>query len=198
MPDETPEGQAAPAPEQGSEAPPPAPPEQGSDAEPFDEARARATIATQRAREKELDQERKALGKRLADAEARLKALDDEKLSEQERTARQLAEAQSALAELQAERQGLVVRHSVEREAAKLGFADPDDAYRFLDLAAVETDEDGQPKNVGKLLDAVLKAKPYLKGAPTPAGVPGPPRPANGDLGDAERAKQAVSLKQLW
>lgn len=50
------------------------------------------------------------------------------------------------------------------REASKLGFLDPDDAWRLIDLADVEFDEAGTPANIDKLLKGILSRKPYLGG----------------------------------
>jgi hypothetical protein len=47
-------------------------------------------------------------------------------------------------------------------EAARLGFADPDDAMRLLDRATLEFEDDGSPRNVGTQLAALAKSKPYL------------------------------------
>jgi hypothetical protein len=96
--------------------------------------------------------------------------VEAEKLTEQEK--RELAQKQleAKLAELQKshddavrEKQELRIDHAVAIQAQKLGFADPDDAKRFLDLAELEFDENGIPTNVADLLGNVLKNKPYLK-----------------------------------
>lgn len=147
---------------------------------------------------KELRKSEAESRRKAKDAEARLKAIEDAQLSDQERKERELTEAKAEVERYRAERQSLLVRHAVEREAGKLGFADPEDAARFVDLAAVPVDDDGQPQGLARLLKDVLTAKPYLKGTPAPGGVPGTPKPANGDLSDADRRKQAVGIKQLW
>ena len=131
-------------------------------------------------------------------AEARLKALDDEKLSEQERQARELAETKATLEQERKARQSLVVAHALEREAAAQGFIRADDAARYVDLASVELDADGQPVNIKRLVESVLKDRPHLKAAAGPAGIPATPRPSNGELSDAERAKQAAGIKSFW
>lgn len=68
--------------------------------------------------------------------------------------------------------------------AARLGFADPEDAHRFLDPDKVEWDDAGNPTNVTALLEGVLKAKAYLKGSYTQ-----PP-----DLGQGTRGRSGVPL----
>ena len=192
MPDEPTPG-LEPTPDDGPAppSPPPSEPPKGPDPKDAPEAFSREYV-------EELRREAATHRKKAADLEKWRKEHEDAQLSEQERKDRELAEARAETDRLKAERHALVVRHAVEREAVKLGFADADDAPRFVDLAAIELDESGQPQGIARLLKDVLTAKPHLKGTPPPTGVPGTPRPANGDLSDAERARQAVSIKQLW
>lgn len=102
--------------------------------------------------EKELERLRKAEEER-ANAE----------LSEVERLKKQLAERDAAIAEATAAAKAQRLASASLAAAARLGFADPEDAQRFLDAGAVEWDDAGAPKNVASLLEAVIKAKPYLK-----------------------------------
>jgi hypothetical protein len=75
--------------------------------------------------------------------------------------------------------------HAATVEAAtRLGFRSPDVAYRLIDRAEIEFAEDGSPKNIEKLLKAVLEREPYLakptgsgdfgggNRGPTPSGQP--------------------------
>lgn len=58
------------------------------------------------------------------------------------------------------------VRTSAATAASRLGFRNPDVAYRLLDQGSLTFDDEGQPTNTDKLLEALLKAEPYLgKGA---------------------------------
>ena len=56
----------------------------------------------------------------------------------------------------------MVLTMSVEREAARLGFADPADAIGLIDRSLVTFDDAGKPENVKALLGDLAKAKPYL------------------------------------
>ena len=134
-------------------------------------------------------QERLQQWERSQDAKAKRAADEAEakKLAEQQQFQELAAKHEKRAAELDAELRArderlaaLTLSHAVEREAAALGFADPADAHRFLDVAAVQRADDGTPQNVKALLTAVLDAKPYLKGqaANGTAGVPATPRAA--------------------
>lgn len=116
------------------------------------------------------------LEKRATEAEARLKAAEDEKLSEAERLAKRLAELEQERSRWETERQERTTRYELRLKAAELGFADPADAYALIDLTTVEYGDDGSPTNAERLLKDLLKAKPYLAKQGTEA-VPASPRP---------------------
>ncbi len=116
---------------------------------------------------KALTAEREARGaaeRRAKDLETQLKGLQDAQLSEQERKDKRLAELEKAQADWQAERQDIVLRTSVERLAARAGFAAPEDALALLDHTAIQYEPDGTPKNLDALLTKLAQAKPYLLG----------------------------------
>jgi hypothetical protein len=163
------------------------------DDEPFDKDRALATIRKLR----ETEKASKTQLKELEELRAKVKADDDAKLSEQDRLKKEADDAKAETARLKTERQELVVQHAVEREAQALGFADPDDALRFLDLGQVELDDAGKPKNVKKLLEEVLDAKPYLKAASdgkgSGGGAPATPR---GNREPANKADQVAQARK--
>lgn len=146
---------------------------------------------------KALRAEAAANRKRAAEAEARLKAHEDEKLSEAERQTKRIAELEAENQRLAADRRERLIRAEIRVQASAEGFSDPDDAWRLLDPAAIEADEQGEPKNVGALLKALAKAKPYLLRKPAAEGVPATPK-ADGKLSDEERARQAVGIRQIW
>lgn len=106
---------------------------------------------------------------RRENAAARVKAkelddlkqkLENDKLSETERLTKQIADLQKAHDAAIAQTQTLKVAASVASQAARLGFADPDDAIRFLDASEI----DANASNVESLLKDLLKSKPYLAG----------------------------------
>lgn len=147
----------------------PAPaPQQGQEPERFDADYVKSL------RTSEADTRRK-----LRDAEAKLKEQDDAKLSEHERLTKKVAELEQQKTQIERERQERIVRSEVRLAAQKLGFHDPKDAERQIDLADVETDASGEPRNVDKLVSDLLKVKPYLaKDADElrPGAVPASPR----------------------
>ena len=123
--------------------------------------------------------------KRLQEAEARLKAVDDEKLSETERLQKQVAEAGQRIADAEARYTDAVIRAAVDREATKQGAVDPDAVFALMDRSELQVGEDGTVANTEKAVKALLSAKPYLvkasdDGAPAPArtqAIPRTPRP---------------------
>ncbi len=120
--------------------------------------------------------------KKLQEAE---KARQEADLSEVEKLKRQIAERDALLEQqVAAAKAGRLAGASLAA-AARLGFADPEDAQRFLDAERVEWDDaTGAPKNVQQLLEAVLKAKPYLKASFT----------ATPDLGQGNRGAGTAPL----
>ena len=133
-----------------------------------------------------LDSERKT----RKELEKRLKAIEEKDLPEAERVAREQAEVKAENQTLRSENQKLKGQMAVYAEAGKLGFADPVDAFRLIDI---EFDDEGQPKGVtqalSKLLlhdeqvarvedahdvvDLLLEAKPYLRSGPARATTGG-------------------------
>jgi len=111
---------------------------------------------------KKLRSEAAEYRKKLRDLEAKVKADQDAKLSEAERLQNRLAELEREQAMYQQERQERTVRYEVMLAASKLGIVDPEAAYRLLDVAELEFEDDGRPKNVEQALRALIKAKPYL------------------------------------
>lgn len=85
--------------------------------------------------------------------------------SETERLQARIAELERQDAERETERKQERVQSATVREAARLGFRDPADAYRLLNASDLEFDGDDQPSNLPKLLTSLLKDKPYLSSA---------------------------------
>lgn len=92
---------------------------------------------------------------------------------EAEREARTLAEQ---------ERRRTLVRSQVVASASRLDFADPQDAYRMLDLDGLDVGEDGTIAGLDTALKKLAESKPYLlkrnatQFSPTnpSGGAPGP------------------------
>ncbi len=91
----------------------------------------------------------------------KLKAdLEASKLSETEKLQKRIADLQKERDTAISDATALKITNAVSSQAARLGFADPDDAVRFLDAARIADDL----SNIETLLKELLKAKPYLAG----------------------------------
>lgn len=99
---------------------------------------------------------------RLRELEQKVKAHEDEKLSEQEKLQKKLAELEREAAEKARALQERTTEYEVKLKAANLGIIDPEAAWRLLDVAAIEFYDDGKPKNIELLLKELIKNKPYL------------------------------------
>jgi hypothetical protein len=119
---------------------------------------------------KKLRSESQNLRARLKTFEEEQRKADEAKLSEQERLTKRLTETESAKADLEARIKDLTIRDATRGAAAKLGYANPDMAYRLLDHSGLEVDSDGTVKNVEQQLAALAKSDPYLIAASRPAG----------------------------
>lgn len=98
----------------------------------------------------------------LKEAAEKLKEIQGQQEKEEKLLADKLADERARRSALEAELQEARVRSSVVNEAAKMGFVDPSDAYHFIDVAALEFSDAGQPTNVTEQLEALKEAKPYL------------------------------------
>lgn len=101
----------------------------------------------------------------------------DAELSEIDRIKKQHAELQSQHDAYTKQMHERVIRYEVERQAAKLGIIDPEAATKLLEWSELEYGEDGTPTNAEKLLEKLVKHKPYL--APKQE-APAPSTPARG------------------
>lgn len=113
--------------------------------------------------------------KRLKELEAAVKARDEADLTELQKTQKRLAELQQSQVEAERKQQERVIRYAVQAHASTAGIP-ADLASRLIDYSEIEYDEEGEPTNVGKLLDKLVKAYPQLKGnaATTPSAPPQP------------------------
>lgn len=180
---------------------PPKPDDKKDDDDDFDKERALATIRKLR----DAEQAGKATAKQLDSLQAKLKAIEDKDKSETERATAAAKEASEKLAAAEARLAEERIGRIVERAAGKMGFHDPDDAYRLIDRKAVEMDADGEPKNVDDLLKALAKAKPHLvkvegDGTTTPPaqrGTPPTPKPnGKAQTRDELIAEKAKKLRE--
>jgi hypothetical protein len=120
---------------------------------------------------RKLRSENSGLRRRLNDLEAADKARAEAELSEVEKANKRIAELEQRNAEQAQAHQTLVVREAVVTAARKAGFWDPDLAVALVDLADVEFAENGQPKNIDRLVAEVVKAKPRLINGTADSGL---------------------------
>jgi hypothetical protein len=93
---------------------------------------------------------------------ARLKDLEDGQKSEAEKLRNKLAELERTNTEHTRAHQEYITEYEIKLMAGKLGIVDPEAAYKLIDLAKVEYDEAGKPKNLEKVLKELVQARPYL------------------------------------
>ncbi len=136
--------------------------------EEFDKERALATIRKLRESEKLAKQ----YAKELESLRGQLKQHEEAKLSETERLRQRVAELQGESKAKAITIQEKVTKYSVMLAAQKLGIVDPEAAYKLLDPSDIEYDDDGEPKNIEKLLRSMLEKRPYLAGGTGGSGNP--------------------------
>lgn len=85
---------------------------------------------------------------------------------------------ETKLAETQKSVRALHLNTEAAKLQAELGIIDLEATLKLADLSDVKITEDGKVEGLKEALEAVLEAKPYLKGQPTPARAVGgnPPR----------------------
>lgn len=117
--------------------------------------------------------------------------LEAANLSDKERLERKAANAERKAIDADARIADTAIRAEVRMRAVQKGIVDPDAAFALVDRTDIEYSDDNGVSGVDPALDALLVAKPYLKGtvpgAPNlnPEGVP-PQAPVK--LTDAQRA----------
>jgi hypothetical protein len=136
----------------------------------------------------------------MAEAKARLdaaKALEDANKTEAQRLNDNLAALEKERAEwadrearLQAEKASVLLRTAVIGKAAALGFADPEDAYRMLDLSNLNVGDDGGVAGLDQALKALGDSKPYLlRAAPRIAPTSPGAKQQTGESDEQRRAR---------
>lgn len=138
--------------------------------------------------------------KELDDLKAQVEA---EKLSEKEKLEKKLADVQKAHDDAVRQAQEYKINSEVRIQAAQLGFADPNDAIRLLDLSQIDYDESGTPTNVHALLKDLLKTKAYLAGKAgaaqqTSGGATNPSRSQTQSVGEITDAYIANLTPQAF
>lgn len=145
---------------------PGAPPQAGTiDPEPPTQAQAAAGTSDPTAAnsdvavlQRELAEARREAARHRTD----LRRVTDAQLTETERLQRRVAELEAEREQVIARERERAIAYAAIEAASKLGFRDPDLAVRLVDPAAVETRDDGTPRNVERLLADILARSPYL------------------------------------
>lgn len=146
----------------------------------YDKERALHTIRQQRKSEELLQKTAHQQERELKELRARLAAIEEEKLSEDQKREKRTQETTARAAELERQleqerqdRRRERTRHVVEIAATqerrdKTGnvtrpaFHRPDEAYALLNQGAIEYDDDGQPTNIEALLAELATERPHL------------------------------------
>lgn len=116
------------------------------------------------------DREIEKLRKEAASYRTKLREFEDRDKSELQKALDRAEQAEKAHeAERAARRQDRLQMASFTA-ARKLGFRNPDIAYRLLDVDDIDFGDDGNAKNVETLLEKVAKAEPYLVNSATDFG----------------------------
>lgn len=160
----------------------------------WDKDRAKATIEKQRVSEREARSRAAKAEADLAAAKKRLDEIDASNLSEKERAEKAAKDAKAAEESATARLKETTLKYEVQLAAARLEANDPADVLAMIDRSKIEYDKDtGDPTNIAKLVEDLLKTKPYLKksGGNGSGHVPGTPKPADGSNLNAEQDKQA-------
>ena len=112
------------------------------------------------------------------------------KLSDLEKANKRAADLEAQLNDRTRAYQERLVKAEIKAGAAGVGIIDPDAAVKLLDWSQFEYDDEGVPTNISKLLDQLVKDKPYLASARTNAassvssgGVTNPSRSATSAAG---------------
>lgn len=116
-----------------------------------------------------LKDELKKVRREAAEYRTKLRAVEEaqgkaqqDKMTEVERLQADLEKTQAQLEQTERLSRERLVRSAVAIAAARAGFNDPDDAYRLLDMTALEVVDDGTVDGLDKAIQAIVKAKPYL------------------------------------
>lgn len=128
--------------------------------------------------QRELNDARKEAAKYRTEKNAEQTA----KLSAEERLTKQVSDLEKKLADAELRDQERTVRLATFESAQRLGFRNPELAFRLLDRAAVQYAEDGTPRNVEALLSQLAKDNAYLVNQTTDFG--GGPRGQTAGKGD--------------
>lgn len=92
------------------------------------------------------------------------------------------------------------LNQAIQAQAAKLGIVDVEAASILLDKTKVTVNEDGSIQGVEDALNALVEAKPYLKGQPQqqPVGAPSNPNPSQTENGTKRFKLSQIQDQKFW
>jgi hypothetical protein len=134
---------------------------------------------------KQLRDEAAANRRKAADAEKRLKELDDANLSEADKLKQRAEAAEKKVTDGQAR----IAKAEVKAAAASAKIIDPEAAYKLV-RDDITFDKDGEPENVEALISDLVKNKPWLLGS----GDGGGGNPTNPQKGRPMTKEAAAEL----
>ncbi len=111
---------------------------------------------------RELRRELQTLRKRAKEAEEKVQNAESANLSELERAKRKVAALEQEIAKRDEREREHTVQDAAMSAAVKLGYRNPEVAFRLLDRDAIEFNDTGRPKNVERLLKDLAEKEPYL------------------------------------
>lgn len=131
---------------------------------------------------------------RATKAEKELEDLKAAQLTDEQKREQRLADLERKDLDHTREKQELTLRYEIAIEAGRAG-VDPRLAIKLVDTASVEWDENGGPKNLGKVLEELVKEYPQLKPGPeiTQTATGAPARQNGGAKLTREAVRQMTS-----
>ena len=162
----------------------------------------RLARANTQASNKALEEQAKALGYESfeamqAVAKAHKEAQEKQKSDlQKEQEAKAAVEAKAAQAEERAKQ--AYIKAAFVAQASSANLVDVEDAFKLADLSAVTVKDDGTVEGVKEVVEALVKAKPYLvKGEGGGAGAPGGGNPSRSGGEDQQDVKSKARARQL-
>jgi hypothetical protein len=151
--------------------------------EPYDKERAMRLIAKHRQEIKDLKASAKdlpTLRQQLEEAQNKDKSDLERAIARADAAEKRAADLESSNATITAAAKRRTAVMEIRRESAKQG-ADDDLVVALVDLDKIEFDEDDEPKDVKKIVKAIIDSKPAVKVVEQPKNGPSP-TPEKSDL----------------
>lgn len=109
--------------------------------------------------------DREARDAALAEAQAKVKEYENEKLTAEERAKLEFDESKTLNQTLLEQMKSVQLEASVAKNVLKYNLADADATLQLLDKKQVQYGDDGRPSNIDAVLEAALEKYPFLKSA---------------------------------